>query len=616
MTDVFELLQSWRDVGVLDASDVHVAEVLARAAAITDIADAAPVLIGAALAARGPRHGHVCVDLDRVRTNVPIETDDGSDEGDLAAIEALDWPDPDAWHRALSASPLVRVVGGPEVDGPERPLVLDGSLLYLARYRHYESEVADALSVRAAVAPSALPVDDARVADLFRVLDPSAEQQRAAIAGATRPLAVVLGGPGTGKTRTVATMLALLLDDAPERFRVALAAPTGKAAARMGESITKAAVALRGTGVPGADALADRMVAAAAEPGTLHGLLGHNPARGTWRHDRTNPLVHDVVIVDETSMVSLPMMARLLDAVRPDARLVLVGDPGQLASVEAGSVLSDIAAGVIDGATSTRPLADCIIELRESRRFPGDSPIGRFAAAVRHGDTDAALAVLAEHDDGADGVRLDWIDESAATRTAPIHVHDLCADGAWQLHELAAAGDDGLALEALNRQRVLCAHRRGPYGVGRWNRLFEEWLAARGVRTRDFYPGRPVLVTANDRTRRLFNGDLGVAVSGDGVERVVFASPDAPRSVPPSQLEAIETVHAMTIHKSQGSEFGHVVVIMPPFDSRLATRELLYTAVTRATARVTVIGTAESISTAIGRKVERASGLARRLWLD
>lgn len=631
MIDTFARLQPWVDAGVLDIADVHVAATVARLAGLDERDghdDLDPVLLGAALAARGPRHGHVCVDLRTVRSNVALETEPGADESGLAAIEALEWPDPDEWTDRLAASALVRRVtpstaadpaadsDGSGADGPERPLVLHGTLLYLSRYRAYESQVAEALMARAQHTPAPLPVTDARATELFDHLRPTDEQRRAAVIGATRPLAVVLGGPGTGKTHTVATILALLLDDAPERFRIALAAPTGKAAARMGESITAAADALRASAVPDAARLADRMVEVAAAPVTLHRLLGTNPSRATWRHDRHNPLVHDVVIVDETSMVSLPLMARLLDAVRPDARLVLVGDPGQLASVEAGSVLSDIAGGEI-GRDRSRPLAECMTELTESHRFPERSTVGRFAAAVRRGDATEALAVLAEPGpDTVDGVHIDWHPVSAADRAAVPIVAELAMAEVFALHDASMAGDVDAALGALERQRVLCAHRHGPFGIGRWNRQFEEWLATRGVRTYRSYAGRPVLVTANDPTRRLHNGDLGVVIDVDGVEQVVFGPRGHPRRLAPSQLEAVETVHAMTIHKSQGSEFAHVIVILPPVESRLATRELLYTAVTRAQRRVTLIGPAEAIAAAISRRVERASGLAARLWSD
>ena len=612
MTDVFELLQPWRAAGVLDVSDVHVAALLARIGDVdpsTD--DGGAVLLGAALAARGPRHGHVCVDLADVRSNCRVEVEPDVDDTDTSALDALVWPDGEQWLAALGSSSLVRTGAD---DAQERPLVLDGSLLYLARYEHHEARVAESLLERSLVEPTRLPVDDDRLHELLAALEPNPEQERAVRSGVTRPLAVVLGGPGTGKTRTVATMLAVLLDAAPERFRVALAAPTGKAAARMGQSIAASAAMLRASGVAGAAALADRLIDAAAEPVTLHKLLGATASRATWRHDRANPLVHDLVIVDETSMVSLPLMARLLDAVRPDARLVLVGDPGQLASVEAGSVLSDIAAG----AEHTAPLAGCITTLERSMRFPADSPIGRFAAAVRRGDVDDALAVLDDRSDehDADAVRLEWHEVSAADRAAPDIVRALAADTTVRLHDLAAAGEVTGALQVLETQSVLCAHRHGPYGVSRWNRQFEEWLALRGVRARDDYAGRPVLVTANDTRRRLFNGDLGVCVTVDGVERVAFADTTGPRLLPPSQVGSVDTVHAMTIHKSQGSEFDHVVVILPPGESRLATRELLYTAVTRAREAVTIVGTREGVAAAIGRRVERASGLAARLWVD
>ena len=624
MTDTFSLLAPWHDLGVLDISDVHLAATLARLGGLDADAAQLPVVLGAALAARGPRHGHVCVDLRTVRANSAFETEPGADDAGLAALDELPWPTPDQWVRALADSPLVESVDRPTTEGPERPLVLDGTLLYLSRYRHYESEVAEALSARAATVPEPLTVSSARRDELLGHLDPSDGQRRAALVGATRALAVVLGGPGTGKTHTVATILALVLDGAPERFRVALAAPTGKAAARMGESITRVASELRASDLPDAARLADRMTEVAAAPLTLHRLLGHNPGWGTWRHDRSNPLVHDVVIVDETSMVSLPMMARLLDAVRTDARLVLVGDPGQLASVEAGSVLSDIAAGVVDGTDPDvrpfdRPLADCIVELTDSYRFPRHSPVGRFAAAVRRGDADAALEVLAEPAPVAGSapdteVTIAWHPLGADQREAVAEMAELALPAVRRLHAAAAAGDADTAMAVLDEQRVLCAHRHGPFGIGRWNRQFEEWLGAAGVRTNGFYAGRPVLVTANDATRRLFNGDLGVVVTVDGVEQVVFGSPQHLRRFAPSQLESVETVHAMTIHKSQGSEFDHVIVILPPVDSRLATRELLYTAVTRARHTVTLLGTADAIAAAIGRRVERASGLAARLW--
>jgi len=634
MTDTFSLLAPWQTLGVLDVSDVHLAATLARLGGLESEsgADAAllPVLLGAALAARGPRHGHVCVDLRTVRTNVAFETEPGADDAGLAALDELPWPKPADWVQTLADSALVEVVDGPRAAGPERPLVLDGTLLYLSRYRHYESQVAEALLDRADAPSEPLTVSAERRDELLANLDPSEEQRRAALVGATRALGVVLGGPGTGKTHTIATILALLLDAAPDRFRIALAAPTGKAAARMGESITRVATDLRASDLTDAGRLADRMIEVAATPLTLHRLLGHNPGWGTWRHDHANPLVHDVVIVDETSMVSLPMMARLLDAVRPDARLVLVGDPGQLASVEAGSVLSDIAAGAVTGERTTdRPLAECIIELTESYRFPRESPVGRFAAAVRRGDAADALEVLAdssasaETDTDADtssdddsSVRIGWHEVSADRREAVAVLADLALPAVRRLHETAVVGDATGALAVLDEQRVLCAHRHGPFGIGRWNRQFEEWLGTGGVRTNRFYAGRPVLVTANDATRRLFNGDLGVVVNDGGVEQVVFGTSHHLRRFAPSQLEAVETVHAMTIHKSQGSEFDHVIVILPPAASRLATRELLYTAVTRARRTVTLVGSADAIAAAIGRRVERASGLATRLWTD
>jgi exodeoxyribonuclease V alpha subunit len=399
----------------------------------------------------------------------------------------------------------------------------------------------------------------------------------------------------------------------------------------------------------GAADLADRLVLASEQPGTIHRLLGWMPGSAQFRHHRGNPLPHDVVIVDETSMVSLPLLAHLLDAVPATASVVLVGDPGQLASVEAGSVLGDIAGPVVVAAAAGAPaptseIAGCISVLLESRRFPSDSPVGRFADAVRSGDSARALEVLGDsvidpHAAAADAVdvtadagvelearRLDgsaqvtvaWCPQSVVDRAGLATVRAEALDSAERLRDAAVGGDTAVALEQLGAVRVLCAHRHGPFGVSRWNRQFDDWLGivAPGVTGG---VGRPVMITRNDPVNDLFNGDLGVVVSstdaeGDSQIRVAFPAAAGIRSLAPARLAQVETVHAMTIHKSQGSEFDTVVVVMPPADSPLATRELLYTAVTRARHRVVLIGTRESLETAIATNVVRASGLSARIW--
>ena len=610
-------LQPWRDAGVLLAVDVHTAATLARLGALGP--DDRDVVVATALASRAPRHGHVCLDLSTVRESARAERERNGDLEPTVELDALPWPtDPGVWQADLAASPLV-ACEGIESGGPPRPLHLDGSLLYLERYRVYEDRIVAELMRRATQTPFVPVLSDARRSEIFGALSLSPEQIAAAERGASRSLSVIVGGPGTGKTHTVAALLALLLDgttgEGADTLRIALVAPTGKAAARMGESIAGRAGELGQ--MPGAESLVEQMTR--AETSTIHRLLGAVPDSTNFRHDRSNPLVHDVVIVDETSMVSMPMLAKLLDAVSPDARIILVGDPGQLASVEAGSVLGDIAGPVVDAIVDgtpipSEPLADCISVLTYSHRFPANSAIGKFAAAVRADDPDAAVDVLRAATADASEESLHWYETEATSPDAGPIVRSEALGTARATMELAEEGRSADALAELVKVRVLCAHRRGPFGITRWNAQFEEWLAAGGMRLTGFYVGRPVLVTANDRANELFNGDLGVVVTAGPNVRVAFGTGSEPRLVPPARLYSVETVHAMTIHKSQGSEFEHVVVVMPHQDSRLATRELLYTAVTRASNRVTLLGTEASVRAAIGRRVLRASGLADRLW--
>jgi exodeoxyribonuclease V alpha subunit len=577
-------LRPWVDARVLTAADVAVAATVCQLAGDTDPL----VALGVALAVRAPRSGHVALDVSRVGEQVLTDVEHLDPEAVVAVLE-LPWPaDPAAWLDRIAASPVT--------DGDESPLVVDRGLVYLRRFHRQECRVAERLAALAATTERATDGVDPVAAVLG--LDPG---QRSAVERCLGGrLGVLTGGPGTGKTRTVAALLAVLLLDgsAGGDLRIALAAPTGKAAARMGESIAGSIDVLRAAGA-GFDVVADRM--SAVEPSTVHRLLGVQRSTGGFRHHARRPLPHDVVIVDEASMLSLSLVDALLDALRPGARLVLVGDPAQLASVEAGSVLGDIAAA--DG-----PVADRVSELVVSRRFPAASRIGRFAAAVRAGDVDGALGVLGEpsaaSDDGA--AQLLHVSE-------PDAVVERITDGAEALGRAAHDGDVPTALACLERLRVLCAHRRGRAGVAHWNRLVESNLPGSARSLVGMYLGRPLLVTVNDPTRGLFNGDLGVVVRTPDGPRVAFGPGEPARLIAPAHLDAVETVHAMTIHKSQGSEFDEVVVILPSADSRLASRELLYTAVTRARESVTLVGDRATIAVAIGRKVSRTSGLRARL---
>jgi exodeoxyribonuclease V alpha subunit len=584
------LLGAFNAAGVLDAGDVHVAT---RVGALAG-ERSEPALLALALTVRGLRLGSVCVDLAAARRTVLGAGDE------LLDVSALPWPEPGSWLAGCRSGPLV----ADGADAPAgRPLRLVDGLLYLDRYWREEELVRHSLQQRAAERPPAvdLPRLHAGLAELFG--DPAAQRQRlAAAVGVLRRVTVLAGGPGTGKTTTVAGLLRLLFDQPGPPPRVALAAPTGKAAARLEETVTAALPA----------AITALLPAAA----TLHRLLGRF---GSGRRQR---LPFDVVVVDETSMVSLTMMARLLEAVSPHARLILVGDPDQLASVEAGAVLGDLARAdgapepALDEALSALGLPggvrNGVVTLDHVWRFGG--AIAEFARAVQAGDADAVVALLrAGHDD------LEFVVDDTGTGDvgdgARAAVRRDVVAAAATLVAAARTGDAPAALAALERHRLLCAHRHGRYGATRWTADIERWLheSIPGAGADPWYPGRPVLVTANDYDSGLFNGDMGVVVARPEGPRVAFARGGPPSLYPPARLSDLVTVHAMTVHRGQGSQFQRVSVVLPPAESPLLTRELLYTAVTRARAHVRVVGTEAAVRAAVGRPVSRASGLRHRL---
>ncbi len=565
--------------GVLDAADVHVAT---RVGSLAE-EGSADVRLAVALAVRAARLGAVCVDLRELPS-----------PGELAEDPDLDlsWPEPEPWLESVRRSTLAA----------RGVLRLEGSLLYLDRHWREEKQVCDALVARLALRPP--EIEEPLLQDaLARMFPPGWDEQRQATERATRQWTTVLtGGPGTGKTASVARLLAVLCEQHEAATgrppRIALAAPTGKAAARLQESVARE----RESGMPRQDA--DRLVGIGAS--TVHRLLGWRPDNATrFRHHRADPLPYDVVVVDEVSMVSLTQMTRLLDAIRPSTRLVLVGDPDQLASVEAGAVLADLVAGFAEHAASP------VVRLLTTHRTADDDggrALDALATAIRAGDPDAAVALLGS----SPAVRLVDPEDRAAT----VAVRDEVVGRAVEIADAAQQTAAGRATELLEQHRLLCAHREGPFGVSGWNRQVVHHLAeSAGVAHLDeWYAGRPVLITANDRGLGLSNGDLGVTVRAeDGRLRVVLRLDGALRSFAPTRLTGVETVYAMTVHKSQGSEARAVTVVLPPEDSPLLTRELLYTAVTRARQRVTVLGTEASVRAAVTRKVQRASGLRERL---
>jgi exodeoxyribonuclease V alpha subunit len=333
---------------------------------------------------------------------------------------------------------------------------------------------------------------------------------------------------------------------------------------------------------------------------TLHRLLGWRPgSHSRFAHDRHNRLPHDVVIVDETSMVSLSLMARLIEAVRRDARLVLVGDPGQLASIEAGVVLADIVAA-----------GRGVVVLEHVHRF--GAGIARLADAIRQGDADSTVAALRAAPD-----EITWLDVDLYETEAGLElVRERAVAAGLDVVGAAREGGASEALGALGRFRLLCAHRRGPYGVSSWSSRVQAWLAPdiEDIEQRDFV-GRPLLVTENDYELGLYNGDTGVIVDGAGERPVaVFERGGEVLRFSPLRLGAVETVYAMTIHKSQGSQFDTAAVLLPAPTSRILTRELLYTGVTRARRELILVGTEEAVRHAVERPVARASGLRERLW--
>jgi exodeoxyribonuclease V alpha subunit len=601
------VLADFNRARILEAADVHVASRLGELGG--DVSP--PVLLGAAVAVRALREGSVCVEIALARAATP------SDGVEPAIVAALEWPDPAAWVAALEASPLVAV--GRDGD-PDRPLRLVDGLLYLDRYWRQEQVIAAAVDDAAGRAEP--PVDEQRLRHALARLFPhpgSDLQRLAAVVAAHRWITVIAGGPGTGKTTTVARVLALLQDQPGGAPRVALAAPTALAASRLEQTAAAEKAEL---------AAADRERLGALKAVTLHRLLGWRPgSRSRFRHDGGNRLPYDVVVVDEASMVSLTMMSRLVEALRPATRLILLGDPDQLASVEAGAVLGDLvsrasaeprspsadldraaAADVPELSADVRDAAirSGVVSLKHVHRFSDE--IAALATAVKAGDPAAVVRALARHPDV-----LEFVDAESGPGLASLR-DDVVVTGSAMV-AAAREGRAEAALDALRGHRLLCAHREGPYGVAHWSQQVEGWLAAAipgygadGV----WYVGRPLLVTANDYQARLYNGDTGVVVDVEGRPRAAFRRDGEIVYLPTSRLSDVQTLHAMSVHKSQGSQFRSVTIVLPTPDSPLLTRELFYTAITRAERHVRIVGTPEAVAAAVARPIRRASGLRGR----
>jgi len=572
-------LQRLVEQKVLSEVDVLFARALGRLANEHD----EHVLLAAALCNRAPRFGHVAVDLTSPTRGIRAP------EGEIT----VQWPDPSVWQTAAAKSRLVR----PQA-GDTSPLVLDGSRLYLRRYHEHQQVLGALLRTRAT--QTAAPV--ATLYDDDPLLKGASPRQREAIRTAMgRALTVVTGGPGTGKTwlvlrALVALVRARLIDNPgapPPNIR--LLAPTGKAAARLGESVATGLAELTID-----DIVRDHIPVGASTIHSALGVKGGHLAR-FWR-TADNPLDADIVVVDEASMVDLVLMRRLVEAVPDSASLILLGDQHQLASVEAGAVLADLCHAATRAPDSA--WSKSIVTLLESHRFDPKGPVGRLAAAILAGDEAATLSVLQE---GTETVR--WLppNKDRLSKEATTAVH-----ASLESHRTAVrAGDDEAMLAAQSTFRILCAHRRGRLGVSGLNKTAATAVGIGPTQQTSWYPGRPILVRENDHEQQLYNGDIGItcAPTADGAVRVAFpGGPDGIRRILASRLPGYETVFALTIHKSQGSEFDHVMVVIPD-GSQLCTRELLYTAVTRARHRVTLIASTEAIRQALAQRVERITGL-------
>lgn len=584
------------------ALDRHFAELVGRLADKRN-----PELeLAALLVSRHQTSGNICLPLPEIAGQSLPESLLGFDRAPKAA----------AWAKKLRASGMV---GAP---GEFKPLILDGhDRLYLRRYWEYESFLAEAIKAR--LSGPAPDIDGKLLKDgLSRLFPESGEtdwQRVAATKAVTKNFSVITGGPGTGKTRTIVAILALLIEQAGKPLRLALAAPSGKAAARLKESIQSARETLN---------CADEIKAwLPIEASTIHRLLGTIPDSPYFRHNADRPLLVDAVIVDEASMVDLATMAKLFAAIPAAARVILLGDKDQLTSVEAGFVLGDICnppsaaaksersaelAFSFSGSELNKAMQDSIVEFRKNYRFLSESGIYQLVDAINRGDADRAIGVLRDktHRD------ITWKALPSA-RSLPRALQEVARMGYRSYLE---TDDPAGALERFAEFRVLGAVRNGPYGVTQLNRFIERALAQTGLlkEINQWYRGRPVMVTRNDYNTKLFNGDIGITLPDPEAQtekRVFFLSSDGKvRRILPSRLPVHETAFAMTVHKAQGSEFAKVLLILPENDSPVLTRELLYTGLTRAREHVEVWSSERILRSAIGKRVLRTSGLRDALW--
>ncbi len=607
------------------------------------------VTLAAALASRAVSAGHVCLDLDAwVASSGPHRDALEGRPEDAWIDDELQWPALDAWLEAIASSAAVDPASDPTGSAP---LVLDDDgRLYLRRYFEHQERMVELLLARAAAVVEGLD-EPSLQAGLDRLFGKQArgeapDRQRLAAETAVRQrLTIVSGGPGTGKTSTVARLLLLILEQhaalGQPPPQMLLCAPTGKAATHLAGALSE--------GLERAGASDEARRAIPSEASTIHRCLRPYPGSSTrFRHDAEHPLPIDLLVVDEASMVDLALMHRLLRAVPGHARVVMLGDRDQLASVEAGAVLGDLCnaggpalqgpapaiAAPIQGslfeappairsdsaAAAEPPLARCVVQLTRSYRYASDGGLGALARAINAGDVEATFALLEDGDEPD----LAWAEPSGRGAMAE-GLADAVRAGYRPYLAAETAGD---RLDAMRHYRVLAAHRRGPFGVESLNRQIEAVLAVTGelrpgaagsVAEDGHYEGRPIMLTRNDYELDLYNGDLGVVArrgSGarDGLQVVLRGADGALRWISPLRISALETVFAMSVHKSQGSEFDRIALVLPDAPSPVVTRELLYTGISRAREGVHILAPRAVLEHAVRTRVARASGLRERLW--
>jgi exodeoxyribonuclease V alpha subunit len=608
-------IQYLLDHGVFSELDIHFAGLMTRLSGKED----EDVFLAAALVSRATGEGHVCLDLSSVDGEHLFTGEPGTDGFVCPRLEE--------WRKKFDSS---SVVGRP---GDYRPLILDDrSRLYLYRYWDYENILANKISERVAskIERVDLPLLKDGLSKFFSPLENGQTdwQKLAAFVSVLKKFCVVSGGPGTGKSTLIARIIALILEQRKgNAMRISLAAPTGKAAARLQEAIQNGKETL-----PVEETVKE---AVPTEASTIHRLLGTIPGSPYFRHNAENPLPVDMVIVDEASMVDLALMSKFVQALPSDARLILLGDKDQLASVEAGAVLGDICdtgrihgfsrdllnrfreitgdtADISPGNSSGPVIKDSVVELKKNYRFGIESGIRAVSLAVNQGDGNLALRILksGEYDD----IRWKALPE-------PNALYSVLRENVLHWFKPYLETADPIEIFSLfGRFRILCALRKGPYGVSAQNLLVEQVLRDENLIDTDkrWYRGRPVMITKNDYNLGLFNGDIGIILPDpetDHTLRAFFLSPDwALRSFLPVRLPDHETVYAMTVHKSQGSEFDKALLILPDRHTPVLTRELIYTGITRAKKSIEVWGTERIFVEGVSQRIERSSGLRDGLW--